>query len=196
MARKSELNAVQQRRRMKKLFMVLLYGSTRCSSSRAHRAAALFSWLFIGAGAGDRRSSRAERGGVALFWGGDPGRRGAREKVVIGCRECGTRDVSGLDRRDGSEAIQAGMELPGVEEERSEFSRPKLTPEVHSSSKDQSTKPSVPVDDRPSNNCLPTPASSKQLPSLMEGDIVIRQRRNMAWTRVCGEARLHLPGTP
>lgn len=29
-------------------------------------AAALFSWLFIGAG-GDRRSSRAERGGVALF---------------------------------------------------------------------------------------------------------------------------------
>lgn len=50
--------------------------------------------------------------------------------MVIGCRECGTRDVSGLDRRDGSEAIRAGMELPGVEEERSEFSRPKLTPEA------------------------------------------------------------------
>lgn len=74
-------------------------------------AAALFSWLFIGAG-GDRRSSRAERGGVALFWGGDPGRRGVREKVVIGYGECGTRDVSELDRRDGLRRHERGWNYP------------------------------------------------------------------------------------
>lgn len=85
--------------------------------SPAATAAALFSWLFIGvrhpapsSSASqlidrDGRFSRADRGGVAQelpFWeetqeGEEP------EKVVIGCRECGTRDVSGQYWRHRSE---------------------------------------------------------------------------------------------
>lgn len=45
------------------------------------------------------------------FWEESREGSGAREKVVIGCRECGTRDVSGPHR---SEVTQVGMELLGV----------------------------------------------------------------------------------